>query len=210
VVTVEGEVSAARTEGDTCILEFGPDANGFRVLLLMPVFSDLPAHPERLYQGRRIRATGRIERFHGVAEMVVRGTSRLEVVGFEATPPPVTPPTAPPAAAPTSPPAPAPAPPPVAVHPSPPRAAEPPPPVAPSVPTEQAPSRSPGEALARERCARAQTRWRDAAADAREHATALARCLEGSTYRCRPESAALAPALSALEWAEQQVEAACK
>jgi hypothetical protein len=199
VVTVEGEVTAARTEGDTCVMEFGPDAGGFRVVLLVPVFSDLPEHPERLYQGRRIRATGRIQRFRGAPEMVVRGTNRIEVVGFGATPPataaPLPPPAGPPATV-TPPAAPAPVTPPATAPAAPPAAAPTPPPVT-ILPAE-------------DRCARARTRWRDAGTVAREHAAALARCLEGSSYRCRPESERLAPALSALEWAEQQVEAACR
>jgi hypothetical protein len=58
-------------------------------------------------------------------------------------------------------------------------------------------------------CDRARARWRDAAAGLREQAAALDRCLAGAGYRCRPEAAALAPALSALEWAEQRVEDAC-
>jgi hypothetical protein len=48
-----------------------------------------------------------------------------------------------------------------------------------------------------------------AADAARERAIALTRCLEGDTHKCRPVAAALAPALTDLEWAEQQVEAAC-
>lgn len=235
VVTVEGEVASARVESDTCILEFGPDAGGFRVLLVVPIFSDLPEHPERLYQGRRIRASGRIQRFRGAPEMVVRGTSRIEVIGFGATAPPApTPPTtAPPTPAPTppttAPPPPATLPAPVAVPPAsatppvPPTAPPPPPAIAPpptlpAPPTDVTPPssappvapRSAMEALREERCTRARNRWRDAADTAREHATALARCLEGASYKCRSESEALAPALSALEWAEQQVDAACE
>ena len=42
-----------------------------------------------------------------------------------------------------------------------------------------------------------------------EASAALTQCLGGGSYRCRPQAAALAPALSALEWAEQQVETSC-
>jgi hypothetical protein len=168
VITVEGEVASAETVADTCVLGFGREGGGFRVVLLLPVFTDLPAHPERLYRGRRIRATGRVQQFRGMPEMVVRGAGQIEVVGFAAAAPP--PDAAPPAAA-------------------------TPPPVA-----------SPGES----RCARARRRWHDAGVTAREHAGTLTRCLDAGGYRCRRESEALAPALAALEWAEQQVEAACE
>jgi hypothetical protein len=165
IVTVEGEVVSARSTGDTCVLELGPDAGGFRVVLLLPVFSDLPEHPERLYQGRRVRATGLVQRFRGVPEMVVRGPGRIEVVGFGATEPPLAPTPAPP---------------------------------------------TPPGAPAADRCARARARWREASVTAREQAAALTRCLQATGYRCRAESAALAPTLAGLEWAEQQVEAACE
>lgn len=178
IVTVVGEVTGAETAGDTCTLTFGPEPDGLRVVLLLPVLTDLPEHPERLYRDRRIRATGRIQQFKGIPEMVLRGAARVEVIGFSASAPSM------PASSSTS----------------------------TTIPLRAAPA-SPAAAiaaLAEERCARARTRWRDASTVAREHATALTRCLEGTGYRCRTESEALAPALAALEWAEQQVEAACE
>src|SRR5436853_483071 len=86
---------------------------------------------------------------------------------------------------------------------------------APPVVPWQEPGRHVGEAVARQLaaaapCERARARWRDAAGTAGELSTALGRCLESGSYRCRRESAALAPALTALEWAEQQVEDACR
>jgi hypothetical protein len=63
--------------------------------------------------------------------------------------------------------------------------------------------------LASDPCPGAQARWREAARTADERAAALRRCVAAGAYRCREASAALAPALSALEWAEQQVEDLC-
>src|SRR5262249_33090566 len=59
-------------------------------------------------------------------------------------------------------------------------------------------------------CTRARDRWREAAASLTERTSALERCLDGQTYRCRGEAGAVAPALATLEWAEQQVEDACR
>ena len=89
VVSVEGEVATARTVGDTWILEFArDDPRAFRVVVLLPLLETAPRLPERLYQGRRVRATGRVQRFQGRAEMVLRGSGQIEVVetGGEAPP----------------------------------------------------------------------------------------------------------------------------
>ncbi len=303
IVTVEGDVTA-RLEGGSCVLEFArDDPSGFRVVLLIPLISDLPRRPERLYDGKRIRATGNIRRFLGRTEMVLRTPEAIEVVDVASGGPAVAaaPPASPPAAAPAAPVATAPrpsapaapvatappaAPPPPAqpvTTPSP--AATPPPAAPPSVvaatpppapPTASAPvvaavgtAPAPGVAApvpgvaapvpgvaapvpgvaaptapaavpppapapatataALERpemdepspeeplrilprvdpCDEAKARWRAAATLATDRADALTDCLRAVTYRCADERAALAPVLSELEWAEQQVDAKC-
>jgi len=102
VVCVEGEVTTARTVGDTWILEFArDDPRAFRVVVLLPLLETAPRLPERLYQGRRVRATGRVQRFQGRAEMVLRGSGQIEVVETGGEAPPAAP--APPPAAPAAP-----------------------------------------------------------------------------------------------------------
>ena len=180
LVTVDGVVAAAHSTGDTCVLEFAPDdPHALRVILVLPMLSSLPSKPERLYAGKRVRASGLVRRFAGRPEMVLRSSAQIEVVDV---------------AGPSSPPA--------AAAPAEPPAAEKPP-------------RGLGEAVARQLagaapCERARARLREAADTAGELSTALGRCLDGGSYRCRRESAALAPALTALEWAEQQVDDACR
>ena len=99
VVTVEGEVAVARTVGDTWVLEFAPDdPRAFRVVVLLSLLESAPRQPEHLYQGRRVRATGRVQRFQGRAEMVLRGAGQIEVVetsGEAPAPPPSAAPAAP-------------------------------------------------------------------------------------------------------------------
>jgi len=99
VVTVEGEVAVARSVGDTWVLEFAPDdPRAFRVVVLLSLLESTPRQPERLYQGRRVRATGRVQRFQGRAEMVLRGAGQIEVVetsGEAPAPPPPAAPAAP-------------------------------------------------------------------------------------------------------------------
>jgi hypothetical protein len=260
VVTVEGDVVRARLEADTCVLEFSPgDEKAFRVVLLIPLMTNLPRQPQRLYEGKRVRASGKVRSWQGRPEMIVRGPDAIEVVGVAAgapeaappatvppppvpprttvpaqapttlappstVPPPTLPPpaTAPPATlapAPTSPPTthaprvPATTPPPSTLPPAappstlpaPPATAAPPPPVAAPEQPEEAP-RLPQRV---DPCDAAHERWRRAAAAADARAAELGRCLRAGGYRCRPAAAAMGPVLTELEWAEQQVEAAC-
>jgi hypothetical protein len=215
-VTVEGDVVDAHMIAEGCVLEFGAAASDFRAVLIVPVLSDLPRQPERLYRGKRVRATGRVQRFQGRPEMVLQNPGQIEVVGIQATEPAVEPAsTPPPSALPSASPTP-PTPPPSTPSPLPAAPAPTPPVPTPPAPTaEPAPPRGLIEDVQRrltppDPCAQARARWREAAATARPHAAALEHCLETTGYRCHPEAAALGPALSALEWAEQQVADACR
>ncbi|HJQ85392.1 MAG TPA: hypothetical protein VKA21_15000, partial [Candidatus Binatia bacterium] len=151
VVTVEGEVTAVHTTADTCVLEFADDPRAFRVVVLVPFFGGAPREPERLYRGRVVRVTGRVQRFQGRPELALRGFGQIETA--EASPESRT------TAAPTSPP---PAPPP------------PPPPPPPPAPAARPVERPLGDAAP---CERARARWREAASDAKIRLEALARCL---------------------------------
>ena len=180
VVTVEGEVRAARVAGDTCVLEFADDPGAFRAVLLLPLFGGTRPRPERVYTGKRIRVTGRVQRFHGRPEIVLRGPEQIELAEPDDVPAAVAPAEA-----------------------------------APAVRSEPPPSLAPAEQLKRTQmdaspCERARAGWRDVAADASARAAGLARCLDAMRYGCRAESAALAPALRALESMERQVEATCR
>jgi len=222
VVTIEGEVVRARVVGDTHVLEFGDEPDAFRVVLLIPLLSSAPSDPARAYGGRRVRATGRVQRFKGRTEMVLRSPDQIEILDAEraaaeppapAAPPPTAPPlTAPPPSPSAARPSPSPAPPP---SPAPAPATSPsasaPPPPSPPPPAPAPPPVAERRPIAETApCERARARWRDAAADAGTRAAALGRCLDAMRYRCSAESAALAPALTALDAIERQVDAACR
>jgi hypothetical protein len=87
--------------------------------------------------------------------------------------------------------------------------APPPPPPTTSTTTPEQEEQAPRLPRATDPCDAAHERWRRAAAAAEARAAELTQCLRGGSYRCRPAASAMAPALSELEWAEQQVEAAC-
>ena len=187
VVTVEGDVAHAHTAGDTCVLEFSDDPRAFRVVVVLGVFESAPREPERLWAGRRVRATGRVQRFQGRVEMVVRGASQVDVAEPAG------------ASASEARSATTPAPPPTTVPPP-----LPPPPPPPSARPVERPL---GDAAP---CERARASWRAAAEDARLRLAALARCLDALRYDCAAERAALAPALDGLATIERQVAAACR
>ena len=98
-ITVEGDVVRARLEADTCVLEFSTDdPNAFRAILLIPLITDLPRQPQRLYENKRVQVSGTIRTWHGRPEMIVRSPDAIEVVGVSASaPPPETTPTTTPA-----------------------------------------------------------------------------------------------------------------
>ena len=217
IVTVEGEVVRAFASGDTQVLEFADDARAFRIVLLVPLLSNAPRDPARVYGGRRVRATGRIQRFQGRPEMIVRSPDQIELVGAEPpapapSPPPVSAPPrpAPPATEPARPTPPAAEPAPPVAEPARPAPSSPPPSPAPTPPPPPPapPARRPIAETAP--CERARERWRDAAAEVSDRMAALGRCLEALGYRCGRERVALDPALVALDAAEREVEAACR
>jgi hypothetical protein len=225
IVTVEGEVANAYAAGDTQVLEFTDDPHAFRVVILVPLFSTAPRDPARVYRGHRIRASGRVQRFEGRPEIIVRSTDQVEIADAApapappaaAPPPPPPPPAAPPPAVrpapsappPTAPPPSAPSPsaaPPPPPPPAPPSPAPPPPAPPPTTPPVEA-SRPIAETAP---CERARARWRDAGADVSDRMAALGRCIEALRYGCGAERAALTPALAAMDAVEREVDAACR
>ena len=205
-VTIEGHVATAATADRRCVLTFDPaDPEALRIILLVPLITDLPAAPDRLYSGRRIRATGRVHRFGGHLEMIVRSPDQIEVLGMTAEEP--APALAVEEAPSTAAPAPAgPIPPPKPAAPSP--AAPVPPPVAPapSAPEPVADTPPSREQLA---CQRTTDALRHVRADARRLTTELHECLASRRPRCAAIGDRLGPALTELERSEQQRESIC-
>ena len=89
LVVIEGFVETAERDGRYLTLAFDPDdPRALRVTLVIPIMTDLPPEPERLYAQRRIHVHGRITRTAGHLALVVTDPDRITVVG-------VTPPAAP-------------------------------------------------------------------------------------------------------------------
>jgi hypothetical protein len=98
-VTIEGDVATARSDANGLVLELAPlGEKSFRAVLVRSLLSSLPRSPERIYEGKRVRVTGRVQRFAGRPEMVLESASQIEIVDVAGAPAPTA--IAPPAASP--------------------------------------------------------------------------------------------------------------
>jgi hypothetical protein len=215
IVTVEGTVARARVENGACTMEFAPDdPESLRVVLMLALFQS-PVDPERLYSGRRVRASGRVQTYRGRPEMIIRRADQIEVLDAPPTtttvaPPPASPPTtvvpvpstAPPA---TVPPTTIPPPAPAAVPSSAPATAPAPAPV-------PSPTPPPGVAapMPTQRCAQARERLEAARRELSARSEDAARCLRDGSSRCEPEREAVARALETLPARETEADSACE
>ena len=188
VITVEGTVVNAYVTNGACTLEFArDDPSAFRVVLMLGLFS-APAAPERLYAGRRVQASGRVQTFQGRPEMIIRRADQIELLDDAATT------TTMPSAHTHTP------------------AAPPPPPEPPSTVPAAAPASSGGASppTVPDACARARDRLQAATRELAARTDDAARCLRAGTSRCQEERDAVALALETLPAREAEADRACE
>ena len=82
LVTLEGTVTATRQDGRNTFLAFGPAATPDLSVAIAPplLLSGFPSHPEKFYQGKTLRVTGRVYVIRGQPEMLISDAERIEVV----------------------------------------------------------------------------------------------------------------------------------
>jgi hypothetical protein len=82
MVIVEGTVTAARRDGRNTFLAFGPAATPDLSVAIAPplLLSGFPPHPEKFYQGKTLRVTGRVYLIGGRPEMLISDADRIEVI----------------------------------------------------------------------------------------------------------------------------------
>lgn len=82
MVTLEGTVTATRKEGRNTFLAFGPAATPELSVAITPplLLSEFPPQPEKFYQGKTLRMTGRVYIIRGQPEMLISAADRIEVV----------------------------------------------------------------------------------------------------------------------------------
>lgn len=83
LVTVEGTVTATRQDGRNTFLSFGPATTPELSVAIAPplLLSGFPPHPEKFYQGKTLRVTGRVYILRGRPEMLISDADRIEVIG---------------------------------------------------------------------------------------------------------------------------------
>ena len=80
VITVEGIVARASVASGACTLEFAPDdPSALRVILMLSLFA-APDEPDRLYEGRRVQASGRVQSYEGRPEIIIRRADQITLL----------------------------------------------------------------------------------------------------------------------------------
>ena len=82
-VTVEGKVTAARTDGRNTFLVIGPESQPEMTVALTPplLLSKFPDNPEAFYPGKTVQIRGQVYLFKGKPEILVKHASFIKVVG---------------------------------------------------------------------------------------------------------------------------------
>jgi hypothetical protein len=82
MITVEGTVTTTRKDGRNTFLTFGPAAIPDLSVAITPplLLSEFPPHPEKFYQGKTLRVTGRVYIIRDHPEMLISAADRIEVV----------------------------------------------------------------------------------------------------------------------------------
>ncbi len=80
-VTVEGQVVSTYNSGRVIWLIMGPNQKtDFKVVIFPEDWSKFPQEPDKLYQGKTLRATGRVQPYLNAPEMIVRDPGAIVVV----------------------------------------------------------------------------------------------------------------------------------
>lgn len=206
MITVEGTVTTTRKDGRNTFLAFGPAATPELSIAITPplLLSEFPPHPERFYQGKTLRVTGRVYIIRGHPEMLISAADRIEVVS-DNEPAGIREALRPHPSSSSSPSPHSTTPPPLPrelvtgqetklldLRPSPPLAAA------------TSASRSP------DACSEAQGLWKQVSQDLVPHLRAYTACLEKASLGCDPEGEKVALGMLAVQQAQKRVKSTCR
>ncbi|TAH34455.1 MAG: hypothetical protein EYC70_16065 [Planctomycetota bacterium] len=81
VIAVEGRIVRTHNSGRACFLNFAEDWRGkFHGVIFASSFPDYPEPPEQLFQGKRVRLTGKVQEHQGVAQIVLERPGQITVL----------------------------------------------------------------------------------------------------------------------------------
>jgi lysyl-tRNA synthetase class II len=80
-VTVAGTIVTTHNSGKVCFLNFNSNYKKyFSAVIFASDYSKFPAPPEKLYADKKIRVRGKIEKYNGKPEIIVKSPEQIEIV----------------------------------------------------------------------------------------------------------------------------------
>lgn len=78
--TVEGVVTRTANTGRVIYLDFSPRNSDMKVVIFPQDAAKFPQPPEKMYQGKKIQVTGKIQEYQGAPEIIVRSPAQIKIV----------------------------------------------------------------------------------------------------------------------------------
>jgi len=82
ICKVKGTVAATHNSGEACFLNFHPDwKKYFTAVIFESSFDKFPSNPESYYEDKQVRVTGRIQKYKGKPEIILKSPDQIEIIG---------------------------------------------------------------------------------------------------------------------------------
>lgn len=79
--TVAGTVVGTHNSGKACFLNFHSDYHKyFSAVIFASDYDKFPANPEKAYANKKVKITGKIEKYDGKPEIIVKSPEQVEIV----------------------------------------------------------------------------------------------------------------------------------
>ncbi|MFN8475502.1 MAG: phospholipase D-like domain-containing protein [Anaerolineae bacterium] len=78
--TVEGVITRTTNTGRVIYLDFSPRNKDMTVVIFPQDAAKFPQPPEKMYQGKKIQVTGKIQEYQGAPEIIVRSPDQIKIV----------------------------------------------------------------------------------------------------------------------------------
>ena len=78
--TVEGVITRTANTGRVIYLDFSPRNSDMKVVIFPQDAAKFPQPPEKMYQGKKIQVTGKIQEYQGAPEIIVRSPAQIKIV----------------------------------------------------------------------------------------------------------------------------------
>ncbi len=79
-MTVEGVITRTANTGRVIYLNFSSRNNDMKVVIFPQDAAKFSQPPEKMYQGKKIQVTGKIEEYQGAPEIIVRSPAQIRIV----------------------------------------------------------------------------------------------------------------------------------